>query len=157
MTTPSPHPAFVFSVRMLVFRLRKCACVHVTYARLCSCCVRARMFILRTCACVRVAYAPLGSCCVHHPNDRRKHHFRNPRTEYGIGTVFRRKPTHFEIFEGWGMWESGSGPPFYGVMCQCPLRNGSLQVGCFLKLFSLFKILIIHLQRQNSLRKSSIP
>ena len=55
MTTPSPHPA-------LVFTLRTRACVHVVYLRLCSCCGRALAIKLRTCGCVHAAFVSLCSC-----------------------------------------------------------------------------------------------
>ena len=40
---------------------RTCACVHIAYVYLCSCCVRVLVFILRTCTCVHVAYVCLCS------------------------------------------------------------------------------------------------
>ena len=41
-------------IRVLVFMLHTCACVHAAYVCLCSCCVRVLVFMLCTCACVHV-------------------------------------------------------------------------------------------------------
>ena len=76
-----------------MFMLHKCACVHVAYMILCSCCVRALVFMLRMCTCVHVAYVHACSCCFPHlfATDPQNHHFRNPHTECGLGTDFCKK------------------------------------------------------------------
>ena len=46
---------FMLRARALVFMLRTCGCVHVMYARLCSCYVRVVVFMLCTSPCLHVA------------------------------------------------------------------------------------------------------